>query len=121
MTGPTRYETKIEGETFSIESDEGWLKVGPMDAVLDLLGGQTYTLEYTDRQSAVSWLDTDEDNTLTIDLRERLSEMSYTDDFVTNLENCPLDESGESGYPKRTELFADLMAEILDSKGNLGE
>ncbi|WP_435366122.1 hypothetical protein [Haloarchaeobius sp. DYHT-AS-18] len=120
MTKPTRYRTKIEDGVFSVEQDEGWLEVGPMDGIVDLLGGETYTLEYTNKQASAAWLDTDESNTITIDVRESLAEMSFTDDIVSNLLNTPL-EDGESGYPKRTELFADLFGKILDSKGNLDE
>lgn len=119
MTSITRYEPKIEDGTFYVEHDDGWLEVGPVSGIVDLLGGETYTIEYTQQQSAAAWLNTDEDGTITIDVEETLESMSYRDDFVSNLANCPLDETGPQGYPKRTELYADLMTKILESKGNL--
>lgn len=115
----TRYETRIQDGTFYIESDDGWLEIGPVDGIVDLLGGEAYTLEYTRQQASAAWLNTDNDNTITISVRETLGSMSYQIDFVANLANCPLDERGTIGYPKRTELYAELMTEILESKGNL--
>ncbi|WP_435320926.1 hypothetical protein [Haloarchaeobius sp. TZWSO28] len=118
MTTPTRYRTRTEDGQFAVGDGDNWLEIGPMDGIVELLGGETYTLEYTDEQAASAWLDTDESNTITVDVRETLEEMTFNEDFVTNLSTTPLEE-GESGYPKRTELFADLFKKILDSKGNL--
>lgn len=120
MPSATRYETKIEDGTLYVDTPEGgWLEIGPVDGVVDLLGGETYVLEYTEEQASAAWLNTDDDATLTIDIRETLDRMSYDEEFVTNLSNCPVDETGTEGYPKRTELFADLLREIIESKGNL--
>lgn len=74
--------------------------------------GETYTLEYTPRQSAVSWLATDDDDTITIDVRWELADWVYTDEFVRNVEQCSLERTGEHGYPVRTEVFADLVTDI---------
>lgn len=119
MTDQPRYEPRIEDETLYLERDEHRLEVGPMETIVELAGGETYTLEYTDRQSAAAWLPTDDDNTITFDVREVVGEMSHTQDFVTNLEHCPIDETGADGAPKRTALFVDLLTEIWDSKGTL--
>ncbi|WP_435102913.1 hypothetical protein [Halarchaeum sp. P4] len=121
MADVTRYQTKIEDETFAVETDDGWLEVGDVEDIIDLFGGETYVLEYSDKQASVAWLDTDEDNTITVDVRETMETMSYTDDFVSKLASTPLDEETDEGYPKRTDLYVALMREILDSKGNVGE
>lgn len=118
MTDVTRYQTRVEDGTFAVETDDGWLEVGAVADIVDLFGGEEYVIEYTDKQASVAWLDTDDDNTVTVDVRETLETMSYTDDFVSNLASAPVDEETEDGYPKRTELYVSLMREILDSKGN---
>ena len=78
-----------------------------------------YTLEYITEQSSATWLNTNANYILTINVHETLESMSYRDDFGPNLANSPLDEKGVAGHPKRTELYANLMIEILESKGNL--
>lgn len=115
----TRHETRIEDGTFYVERDDDWLEVGPVDGIVELLGGETYNLEYTKEQASAAWLNADDDGIIAVDVRETLESMSYRDDFVENLANCPLDETGTAKYPKRTELYAELMTEILESKGNL--
>ncbi|WP_090620714.1 hypothetical protein [Natrinema salaciae] len=119
MTDNPRYEPRITNETLYLEHDHHRLEVGSMETVVELVGGETYTLEYTDRQSAAAWLSTGDDNTVTFDVREVVGEMTHTRDFVTNLENCPIDETDADGVPKRTALFVDLLTDIWESKGNL--
>lgn len=113
-----RFQTRIDDGTLYVEDGEGWIEVGAMDDIVDLIGGETYTLEYDERQRAVSWLDTDDDGRLTFDVRETIDEISFDREFVTNLANTGL-EAGPDDYPKRTTFFAEMMVEIWDSKGNL--
>lgn len=112
-----QHRIHIEDGTLAVELDDGWLEVGEMDAIYDLFGGETYTIEYDDEVAAVPWLSTD-DGDLTVDVSETLADISFDDEFVRNLRNTPLDEIGPNGYPVRTELFADLVTDIWDSKGN---
>jgi DNA-dependent RNA polymerase auxiliary subunit epsilon len=114
-----RHETRIADGTLYIEADDEWLTVGEMDDIYELMGGETYTIEYDERQRTQSWLDTDEDGRLTFDVRKTLAGMSYDDEFVSTIAGASLDESNEAGYSHRTSLFADLMKRIWDSKGNL--
>ncbi|RJT07175.1 hypothetical protein [Halococcus sp. IIIV-5B] len=115
----TRYESRIKDGVFYVQSDNSWLEVGSVDNIVELLGGETYTLEYTNMEASAAWLKTTKDNTIEVNIRDVLKSMSYQGDFVTNLKNCPLNEDSTTEHPKRTELYASLMIEILDSKGNL--
>lgn len=119
MRSKVRYEAKLEDDVLYVEHDDGWLKIAPIETVVELIGGETYTLEYDDRAAAVSWLNTDENDTISFDVRETILELTYLADFVGNLKNCPVKEPGDTGYPKRAELFADLVTAIWDAKGNL--
>lgn len=119
MTDQPRYEPRIADGTLYLERDDHSLEIGSMEQIVELAGGETYTIEYTDRQSAAAWLDTDDENQITFDVREAVGELPHSPEFVTNLENAPLEETTDEGYPKRTSLFVDLFTEILDSKGNL--
>ncbi|MDJ1433260.1 hypothetical protein [Halostagnicola sp. A-GB9-2] len=119
MTDEQRYGARVVDGTLALEGENDSLEIGPMAAVVDLIGGETYTIEYTARQGAVSWLETDDDDTLTLDVRTELTDWAYTPEFVATLEDCSLEETGEHGYPIRTEVFVDLVTEIWDAKGNL--
>ena len=117
----TSYDATVRDGTLYIDCEEERIEIGSMDAIVDLFGGETYALEYTERQSDAAWLSTDEDGTITLDVREQLADWAYTDEFVAAVAERSLDETGESGYPKRTEAFVDAVTEIWDAKGHLGE
>lgn len=114
-----RYGARVADGTLYLERGTHSLEIGQMAAIVELIGGETYTLEYTAQQGAVSWLETDDDDTLTLDVREELIGWAYTPELVTNLEDCSLEKTGNHGYPLRTEVFVDLVTDIWDSKGNV--
>ena len=116
-----RYETRFEDGTYAIEADDGWFDVGEVEDIHDLVGGETYTIEYDDQAQAAAWLRTDADGTITFDVCETLASMTFEQSFVEKVKGTPLDDTDEEGYPLRTVLFTDLMTEIWDSKGNLDE
>lgn len=119
MTNERRYVARIDAGTFYLVREGERIEVGPMDAIVDHVGGESYTLEYTPRQGAVSWLATDDDDTITLDVRQELAEWEYTEPFVEEVKRSPLaEEAGESSRV-RTRVFADLVTDIWDSKGNL--
>lgn len=117
MAEHTRYGTKIDDGTLFVEGTTGeWLEVGTMSDVTDLVG-ETYTIEYTNRQAAAAWIDTDEDNTITVDVRERVAEMTFDGEFVDELESASPTETVQAGHPERTERFAALLTDALQSAG----
>ena len=113
-----RYETRIEDGVLAIETDDGWLEIGEMDDVVSLLG-ETYEIEYDEKQRTMAWLRTDEDGKLSFPVAETIEGLSFDREFVGLLADAPLDEQDEDGIPRRTTFFADMMREIWDSKGNL--
>lgn len=116
-----RHETKITDGTLSVQDVEGWLTVGNMEHIYELLDGETYTIEYDETQRKQLWLDTDASGELTVDVRDTIVEMSFDEDFVTRLAGTSVDERDDSGYPLRTRLFVDQMTDIWDSKGQLDD
>ncbi|WP_226482816.1 hypothetical protein [Natrinema amylolyticum] len=118
-TDQPRYEPRIADETLYLKRDDHSLEIDSMKHIVKLAGGETYTIEYTDQQTAAAWLDTDDENAITFDVREVVGELPHTPEFATNLENAPLEETTDDGHSKRTSLFVDHFTEILDSKGNL--
>ncbi|MXV60486.1 hypothetical protein GS429_00050 [Natronorubrum sp. JWXQ-INN-674] len=113
-----RYDSRFSDGVYYLETDDGWIEVGEADTLLALLG-ETYTLEYGERERAAAWLETDTDGELTFDVRETLAGMTYRQSFVDQIEDCDLSETTEEGVPLRTAVFADMMESIWESKGNL--
>lgn len=99
--------------------DAAWLEIGPMDEVVELVGGEEYVLEYDERQRQMGWLDTDAEGRLTFDVRETVRRLDFDDEFVRAVAGAPADESTDEGYPKRAVTFADLLTTIWDAKGDL--
>lgn len=121
-----RYETDVRDGVLYLEAPtdrtadgDEWLEIGELDDVVDLIGGEEYVLEYTDRQSAVGWLDTDENGRLTFDVRETIQTTDFDDEFVDVVAGTPAEESTDGGHPKRVATFADLLTSIWDAKGDL--
>lgn len=114
-----RYDTRFDNGTLYVEGPDDWLEIGPISDIQMILGGETYTIEYDERAQATGWLDTDEDGTITFDIRETIEDMSYDEEFVTTLAATPLEQTDSEEYPHRLSLFAEMMQKIWDSKGNL--
>lgn len=112
-----RHDTRIDDGTLFIEVGDDDLEIGEMADVVELLG-ETYTVEYGEDQRKMAWLRTDDDGTITFDVRDTLADIDYNDTFVEKMVDEPLDQTTAQGYPVRTEAFADLMAELWDSKGD---
>ena len=114
-----RYDTRIDDGTLYIEVGEDDLEIGSMDDICEILGGETYTLEYEEEAQAAGWLQTDDDGTITFDVRETIDDMDYNETFVEKMAEEPLEATTPEGYAVRTAEFAELMGEIWDSKGNI--
>lgn len=114
-----RYDTKLEDGTVYVEWDDDWLEIGAMDALTDLFGGDTYEIEYDDRQAKTPWLESSLDGrTLTFDVTETILGMDFDEEFVSDLVEVPIDETGSHGYPARTEAFAEKMIDIWEAQGS---
>lgn len=113
-----RYATRIEDGTVYVEEKEGWIEVGAIADIFDIVGGEEYAIEYDETEAAYyDWLQTDDEGALSFDVRETIEDMTYPAEFVQELGEKPLDSHGE--YPERTTYFAELLVDIWDSKGNL--
>lgn len=113
-----RFDARVDGDTYYVDSPEGELAVGAMSDIVELLG-ETYTIEYDEEQQIAGWLQTEEGGTISFDVRETLAGMDYDETMVRKIAGWRLDVETPEGYPRRTAEFADLMAEIWDSKGTI--
>lgn len=118
MTEQIRYDGRLEDGALVLAGEHERLEVGPLEAVVDLIG-ETYTIEYGPRERAVSWVRTDPDGTITVDVRDAVTDWAYTETFVANVRDCPPWETDDRGYPLRAAVFAELVTTIWDEKGHL--
>ena len=115
-----RYETKIDEGVVYVETPSDWLAIGSLADIYELAGGETYAISYDDEQIAFAeWLETDEEGTMTIDIRETIDAMTYPEPFVTKLADRSEMPVENDEFPERTAYFVDVMTDIWDSKGNL--
>lgn len=117
MTAIERYATRIEDGIVSVEREDGWLQVGPIDAIVDEVGGETYVVEYDEKTAKLHpWIDGDTQS-LEFDVRETVTEMDHLASFVQLLSDTPL--KSPTGAPQRAEFFAGMLVQIWDAKGDL--
>ena len=113
------HETRVEDACLYVaDGDGGWLEIGDFSDIYAVLDGETIAVEYDDEAAAFgsAWLDVDEDNVLTIDVRETLVDMTFPSTFVRKLAARDVDGPG---VPERTEFFAESMERVWRSRGSL--
>lgn len=115
----TRYTPEIADETLFLADEDDRVEIGPVDDIVDAVGGETYTIEYDQRQRKQPWLRTDEGE-LEIDVREAVTELSHDGETVSEIRTYDL-ETDRYGLPTRTVEFADTVVDILERQGSQDE
>lgn len=112
----TRYEPEcVDGTLFLVAGDDR-VEVGEIDHVVDAVGGDSYAIEYDDKQRMQPWLETD-DGTLDIDVHETVTTLPHTKEFVSELREYDMG-TARFGLPRRTVEFANMLVDILEQQGN---
>ncbi|UTF52483.1 hypothetical protein [Natronosalvus rutilus] len=111
-----RYETRVEGGTVYFETDEGDLEIGDLNTIVDVIGNETYTITYDEKQRTQAWLETDEDGAVTFDVRETIVDLDHRREFVEKMRS--IDRSEEKyGLPERAVEFAEEIVSIFEQQG----
>lgn len=113
-------QIRVESESVCLAVDDRRLDVGSLTDVYDLVGGESYTVEYGERAASVPWVETDDDGTYTFEVREAMDGMPFDGAYAERVADASM-EPTESGVPERTAAFADVLMQIWDSKGNTEE
>lgn len=109
-----RYEPEcVDGTLFLVGDDR--IEVGTVDDIVAAIGGDTYTIEYDEKQRTQSWLDTD-DGTLEIDVRETVTTLYHTEEMVSELREYDMG-TDRYGLPTRTVEFSNRFVDILEQQG----
>ncbi|WP_233510436.1 hypothetical protein [Haloferax sp. Atlit-4N] len=107
----------MDDTLFLISEDDGdRLEVGTVDDIVDAVGGETYVIEYDDKQRTQPWLQTD-DNVLEIDVREAMMTLPHTGETVAELIDYDM-STDRYGLPTRTYNFANQLVDILERQGS---
>lgn len=111
-----RYEPEcVDGTLFLVAGDDR-VEVGAIDDVVAAMGGDTFSIEYDEKQRTQPWLQTD-DGRLDIDVRETATKLPYTPEQVAELRRYDM-STDRYGLPRRTYEFANMLADILDRQGD---
>ncbi|WP_435361785.1 hypothetical protein [Haloarchaeobius sp. DFWS5] len=111
-----RYEPECEDGTLFLVADGDRVEVGTVDDVVDAVGGETYTIEYDEKQRKQPWLDTDEGRH-EIDVRETVTTLPHTAEMVSELRNYDM-STDRYGLPTRTVEFANKLVDIIEQQGS---
>lgn len=111
----TRYEPECVDGTLVLVAGDDRVEVGPIEDIVAAVGGDTYRIEYDEKQRTQPWLDTD-DGVLDIDVPEAVTELSHTEQLVSELRAYDTD-TDKYGLPTRTVEFANEFVDILERQG----
>jgi hypothetical protein len=111
----TRYGTYVEDGTIYVGSEDGRIRVGEIDDVLDVIGGPAWTITYTDAEKERHPEMDISDEGLTVDVVDVLHAMTHGEQFVKSLAAQPGEVADEAELPPRTGLFVGKLLENLEN------
>lgn len=113
--GENRYGTVVEDGTVYVEADVGRIEVGTIDEIVDLVGGYSWTIEYSEEdRERYPHLDTSDEG-LTVDVVDSIHAMTFGEEFVATLKAQPADiDTGAEGVSPRLGLFVGRLIENLE-------
>jgi hypothetical protein len=100
-----RYGTTVSDGRVYVRTPDGAIEIGRVEAVLDLVGGPAWTIEYGDwHRERYPDLDT-ADEGLTVDVVDVLAAMEHDRGFVESLRALPAEPQGDDEVSPRLGLF----------------
>jgi len=111
-----RYRTFVERGTVYVGRGEDHLEVGPVEEVVDLVGGPAWTITYSEaHRRRHPELDTSDEG-LTVDVVDMLRTMTHGERFVETLAAHPVEAPGDDpdAVPPRLGLFVGKLLENLE-------
>lgn len=112
-TGGPRFETVVEDGTVYVGAPDGRVEVGSVDAVVDLVGGPAWEIEYTERQKRrYPGLDT-ADEGLIVDVVDVMQATTHDRAFVETLAAQPTAPEARTEVSPRVGLFVGRLLSNL--------
>lgn len=114
----TRYQTIVDDGTVYVGTDEGLLEIGSVDAVLDVVGGPSWTISYSEEERARHPEMDTSDAGLTVDVVDMMQAMTHSERFVQTLAAQPVEATDSDDISPRLGLFVGKLLENLESGVN---
>lgn len=92
-----RYDTDIRDCTLHLKTNDESVVAGPMDDICELVGGETYIVEYDENQRKVAWLDADADGRISFEVRDTIATMDYNEEFVSEIKVVDTKKTAKKG------------------------
>ncbi|WP_135661487.1 hypothetical protein [Halorhabdus rudnickae] len=119
-----RYETIVKDGIVYVESGDAGvveegdsLEIGPVEDVLDVIGGHSWTITYTDEEKARHPEMDTADEGLTVDVVDIMQAMTHGERFVETLAAHPPHQPSDDpdAIAPRMGLFAGKLLENLEN------
>jgi hypothetical protein len=110
-----RYTTQVEDGTIYVGTEEGRLEVGDVDAALDVVGGPSWTIGYSEEYTRRHPEADTSDEGLTVDVVDVTQAMTHSERFVETLAAQPTDPPDSDDISPRLGLFVGKLLENLES------
>ena len=112
-----RYDTVVEDGIVYVDSEGDRLEIGPVEDVLDVVGGPSWTITYTDDEKARHPEMNTSDEGLTVDVVDMMVAMTHSEQFVETLSAYPAKPPRDApdAIAPRLGLFVGKLLENLDS------
>lgn len=110
-----RFGTFVEEGIIYVGTAEGSLEVGPLDDALDVIGGHSWTISYSEEtKSRHPDLDTSDEG-LTVDVVDSIHAMTHSERFVETLAAQPTTAPAADEISPRLGLFVGKVLENLET------
>ena len=110
----TRYPTFVEDGVVYVGFEEDPVRIGPVEEIVDLVGGPAWTIEYSEAEKERHpGIDTSDEG-LTVDVVDMLRAMTHSERFVETLAAQPADPTDDDISP-RLGLLVGKLLENLES------
>ena len=110
----SRYETFIDDGTIYVGSPDGPIAVGELDTAIEVVGGPSWTITYSEELKERHPDLNTSDEGLTVDVTDMINGMTHSEQFVDTLAAQPAEASDDDISP-RLGLFVGKLLENLDS------
>jgi len=110
----TRYETFVEDETVYVGSSDGPLEIGPLDVVLDAVGGHSWTITYSEEAKQRHPEMNTSDEGLTVDVVDMMHTMTFSERFVETMAAHPTETPLDDDLSPRMGLFVGKLLDNLE-------
>jgi len=111
----TRYGTHLEDGTVYVGTDDGLLEIGDLETIIEVVGGPSWTIRYSDEQKQRHPTMDTSDEGLTVDVADMMQAMTHSGRFVQTLAAQPAAPQDDEDVSPRLGLFAGKLLENLES------